>query len=285
MSDQVERPFFTVIEGPGPLVAVAVHHGHDVRPEVAEALEVDVSTRLREEDPYTGAWTVLAPTRVVVHRSRFEVDVNRPRSESVYGTPEAAWGIDVWGGRLTDAIRRGSLRLHDLFYQRLAELLHRKVAVDGGFVVFDLHSYNHRREGPYGPEADPLENPDMNVGTGQLDRDRWGAVVDAFIGAASHPDQAGRALDVRENVRFEGGYLSRWVAERFPTTGCTLAIEVKKTFMDEWTGVLNLPAFQALGARLGSTTVPVLRALETVETGPRPLRAPGRGRPSRERVL
>ncbi len=48
---------------------------------------------------------------------------------------------------------------------------------------------------------------------------------------------AGHQLDVRENVRFEGGHLCQWVHERYAEVGCALAIELKKTFMDEWTGV------------------------------------------------
>jgi N-formylglutamate amidohydrolase len=258
-------------------VAVALHHGHDVRREVAEALAVDGGTRLREEDPYTGVWTALAPTRVVVHRSRFEVDLNRPRSGCVFTTPEAAWGIDVWGGRVTDDILRYSARLHDMFYRCLAGVLRRKADTEGAFIVFDLHSYNHRREGPDGPVADALGSPDVNVGTGHLDRSRWAAVVEAFILAASLPDRVGRIADVRENVRFEGGYLTQWVSERFPTTGCALAIEVKKTFMDEWTGALDSDAFRALGARLARTTGPVQQALRTIESG-------GRSRPARRQA-
>ncbi|MDZ7732245.1 MAG: hypothetical protein U5R31_03270 [Acidimicrobiia bacterium] len=74
----------------------------------------------------------------------------------------------------------------------------------------------------------------------------------------------GQPLDVRENVRFRGGYFSRWVHETYPEHGCALAIEVKKVFMDEWTGevdddivaeleqalVATLPGlFASLGAR------------------------------------
>ena len=43
-------------------------------------------------------------------------------------------------------------------------------------------------------------------------------------------------LDVRVNVRFHGGYLCHWVAEHYSESGCPLAIEFKKVFMDEWTG-------------------------------------------------
>jgi hypothetical protein len=52
-------------------------------------------------------------------------------------------------------------------------------------------------------------------------------------------DRAGRTLDVRENVKFLGGEFSRWIHRRFPGTGCALALELKKVFMNEWTGELD----------------------------------------------
>ena len=57
------------------------------------------------------------------------------------------------------------------------------LAADGPSVAFDVHSYNHRRDGAGTPASDPVDNPEVNVGTGSLDRDRWGHVVDSFIDA------------------------------------------------------------------------------------------------------
>ena len=66
------------VEGEGPIIASAIHDGHDVRPEVASLLALDDAQRLREEDPHTAGWTRVAPTRIVGLVSRFEVDLNRP---------------------------------------------------------------------------------------------------------------------------------------------------------------------------------------------------------------
>ena len=50
-------------------------------------------------------------------------------------------------------------------------------------------------------------------------------------------DFLGRNLDVRENVAFQGrGELARFVHARYPDTGCAIALEFKKFYMDEWTG-------------------------------------------------
>jgi N-formylglutamate amidohydrolase len=224
-------PAFSISDVPAPLVTTAIHAGHDLRPEVADLVMVDESTRLREEDPFTDRLAVVG-TRVIVHRSRFEVDLNRPRHEAVYRTPEDAWGLHVWRQPPSPEAVGRSLAVYDSFYTALANRLDR-VAALGFFVVLDIHSYNHRRDGAPAP---PAENPELNVGTGSLDRGRWDRIVEGFIDEMRAQQVAGRALDVRENVRFRGGELARWIHERYPDTGCALALEFKKSFMDEWTG-------------------------------------------------
>ncbi len=66
------------------------------------------------------------------------------------------------------------------------------------------------------PPADEAENPQVNVGTGTMDRARWAPVVDRFIADLRAYDFPGGRLDVRENVKFRGGHFSRWVHETFP---------------------------------------------------------------------
>jgi N-formylglutamate deformylase len=62
-------------------------------------------------------------------------------------------------------------------------------------------------------------------------------------------------------VRFRGGRLSRWIHETFPETGCALAIEFKKFFMDEWTGEVDRTLHGAILEALRSTTPGVLEEL------------------------
>lgn len=251
----------TVTHGPGPLVATAVHHGHAVRDEVRDLLALDDASRLREEDPYTGQWTAVAPTRLVGNRSRFEVDLNRPRERAVYRVPADAWGLTVWRTEPPSALVQRSLELYDAFYdtakQALAEIERR----EGRFVVFDLHSYNHRRDGPHAPPADGATHPEVNIGTGTMDRARWAPVVDRFIDDLRAADVDARHLDVRENVKFRGGHFPRWVHETFPHTGCALAIEFKKCFMDEWTGAPDPSRIEAIRRALAATVSGVLDAL------------------------
>ncbi len=65
-------------EGDSPLVAVAIHNGHEAREEVAALFALDERERFREEDPFSDQWTTVADTQIVGLHSRFEVDLNRP---------------------------------------------------------------------------------------------------------------------------------------------------------------------------------------------------------------
>jgi N-formylglutamate deformylase len=241
----------------GPVVATAIHDGHVLRPEVSEWLIVDEATRLREEDPFTGRLAAAAPTWLVPVRSRFEVDLNRPRDRAVYREPCDAWDLELSCEPCDDAVVARSLAQYDAFYALLERVLRERERRHGCFVVLDLHSYNHRRAGADCPAADPALNPEINVGTGTVDRARWGDLVDRFCGDLAACQVRGHALDVRENVKFKGGAMAAWVHRTFPATGCALAIEMKKTFMDEWSGRVDDAHLVELRRAL-ATTLPGL---------------------------
>ena len=239
--------------GQGPVVAVAIHDGHEVRNDVLERLALDDATRRREEDPFTGQLAQIAPTYLVAVRSRFEVDLNRPRDKAVYRNGDEVWGLDVWNEPCTPELIERSLAIYDTFYAMLDGVLRDRERRDGRFVVLDVHSYNHRRGGPHAPPADPADNPEINVGTGTVDLGRWGPLVDRFCADLSACEVRGHRLDVRRNVRFMGGALCAWVHRTFPETGCALALEFKKTFMDEWSGSVDREHLAELGRALRAT--------------------------------
>ena len=256
----VSNEVWSLSVGDGPLVATAVHDGHAMRDDVLAHAALDDLERLREEDPHTGGWTAVAPTRVIGLRSRFEVDLNRPREKAVYRTPEDAWGLNVWKGDPPSAVFEQSLKQYDDFYSTMKSLFQELSDQHGQFIVYDLHTYNHRRDGPSGPMADPTENPQVNIGTGTMNRDKWPHVVDTFIETLRDFDFPGGKLDVRENVKFRGGNWPRWIHENFPETGVAISIEFKKFFMDEWSGTPNHEWVSAIGDALRSTVPAVLDA-------------------------
>ncbi|HUG28007.1 MAG TPA: N-formylglutamate amidohydrolase, partial [Gemmatimonadales bacterium] len=234
-----DTPFLVERSDRAPIAVAAIHDGHRLRLAVAKRIALSSAERLREEDPYTAQWTALAGTRLIGYRSRFEVDLNRPRETAVYREPADAWGLTVWRRPVTDLLA-GSLKTYDAFYAAALGALSALRERFGHFVVLDLHSYNHRRDGPDQPPADPALNPEINVGTGALSRAYWAPVIDRFLSDLRQADVLGRRLDVRENVRFRGGHFAAWVQQQFPGTGCVLAVEVKKFFMDEWTGLADI---------------------------------------------
>lgn len=262
MEDQI----WSIEEGDGPLVAAAIHDGHVVRSEIEKLLALTPDERLREEDPFTGEWTRVADTRIVVRRSRFEVDMNRPPDKAMYLKPQDAWGLDVWREGPPPTLVDRSLEQYDRFYEEVAGVLDRLSDRHSRFVVYDLHSYNHRRGGPDAHPENPELSPEVNVGTGTLDRERWGPVADAFIDALSRVDFLGRKLDVRENVKFRGGYFPEWIHTNYPDRGCALAIEFKKFFMDEWTGEPYPDVVRAIREALEATVSPVLDALRELSS-------------------
>ncbi len=248
-------------ESRSPVITAAVHNGHSVRPEVAELLALSDAERLREEDPFTSEWAAISDTRIIALHSRFEVDLNRPREKAVYMGPEDAWGLNVWKNEPSSDIIARSLEAYDAFYAEVMGVLKNAERSFGRFVVLDIHSYNHFREGPEGAAADPELNPEVNIGTGTMERERWAPVVDRFIADLRGFDFLGRSLDVRENVRFRGGNFPRRVHERFPETGCALAVEMKKFFMDEWTGRPDPVIMEAICRALKSTVSGIIEEL------------------------
>lgn len=220
-------------------------------------MALDSNERRREEDPFTDLWTTIASNRIVVHRSRFEVDLNRPRDLAIYLDPEQAWGLDVWKLPPDDELIADSLFIYDSFYNELRLLLEELQERYGGFILLDLHSYNFRRAGPEAPPEDARATPEINVGTAGMSRERWAPVVETFMEELRRHHFNGHPLDVRENVRFKGGNLLTWIHRNFPN-GCAMAVEVKKIFMDEWTGAPLAGGVEAIGSAL-KATIPLLR--------------------------
>ena len=229
--------WWTVQRGAGPVIATAIHDGHELRDEIKRAMKLSACDRLREEDPFTGPAIAGVPTHIIVHRSRFEFDLNRGPEGAVYETPEQCWGLDVWRAPLDEDQVRRSLAIHAHYYKMLGQLLDDIAADHPRFVLLDVHSYNHRRDGPGGAATLQAAAPDINIGTFSMPRDQWAFLLDPLMQAMREFDFNGRHLDVRENVAFQGkGEQTRFIHERYPGQACAIAIEFKKFFMDEWSG-------------------------------------------------
>jgi hypothetical protein len=78
-------------------------------------------------------------------------------------------------------------------------------------------------------------------------------------------DYFGRCLDVRENVKFKGRHLAKWMHEKFPESACVISIEFKKFYMDEWTGVVDVEQVLAIREALQYTIPGILEELQKLE--------------------
>jgi hypothetical protein len=252
--------WWTLHRGHSPVLATAIHNGHAIRPDMEVIMAISAEERLREEDPFTEFVTRDIPNRIAFHRSRFEIDLNRPREAAVYLSAEQAWGLDIWKQSPPADVIERSLAIHDEYYAMLRQVLYGLQERHGRFVVLDIHSYNHRRDGPGSSPAEPSGAPEINIGTFSMDRERWAHVLDPFMDTLHAFEFCGRNVDVRENVAFEGrGEQTRFVHEAFPETGCAIAVEFKKFFMDEWTGLADRETLVAMRAMLRSA-LPVLES-------------------------
>jgi hypothetical protein len=230
------RRFWSLECGDSPVIGTAIHDGHGARQDVLPFMALSGDDRLREEDPFTAEMISGFTNRIVVHRSRFEVDLNRAKAQAIYLKPEQSWGLNVWSHQPSESVIGQSLDFHDDYYAMLEHTLTQMEKRYGKFVVLDVHSYNHRRNGANAASTPQQDAPDINIGTASMDRDRWADVVDATIRHFASATIGGRKLDVEENIAFQGrGEQTRFIHERFAENGCAIAIEFKKIFMDEWT--------------------------------------------------
>lgn len=251
-----------VIDRGTPILAVALHAGTSMREELLGRLRLERTELAYEEDPGTDRIMDVGCSTIVAGRSRFEADLNRPRTRAIHQGPEDAWGLDLWSEPLDPETIARSLEYYDAFYQVARELIERTIDAHGYCVVFDVHSYNHRRSGPMGVPADLEGNPEVNLGTRSIDTAKWGHVVQAFTSAMSSLD-----LDVRENVKFMGGQFPTWVNQTFSGFACALAIEFKKNYMDEWTGVMDELQLERRRRALLAAADSITRAVHATNLG------------------
>lgn len=225
---------FSMKQGSSLVIAAAIHDGHTIRDELHPYLNLTEHERMKEEDPYTAYLTDFSDTNIVVHTSRFETDLNRPREKAVYTNPEDAWGMKVWKWDLPQEQIRKSCELYDEFYKQATTFILKVYEKHGYFILLDLHAYNYRRTNAYREDLPEL-SPEINLGTASVDP-FWRPVIDNFAYNLTRCSINGRFPDVRENIRFRGGAFSQWVNRNFSEMGCAISVSLKKTFMDEWTG-------------------------------------------------
>ena len=221
-----------------PIACTAIHNGHLLSDIIAANMALSEKERLYEEDPYTGYFTEICSNMIKVNYSRFQVDLNRPLSGSFYAVPQQAWGLQVRKELPESAEIEFSNQCYRWYYQTVKEHIDMLLEKYAKIFVYDLHSYNHQRGGEGADYDDPLQNPEIIIGTNNMP-EVWFSLVDKIVEQLRSKDYFGRGLDVRVNVKFDGGHFSRWLHNTYGERVCCIALEFKKIFMDEWTGEID----------------------------------------------
>lgn len=217
-------------------LAVVLHSGNRVRPEMIEIMDVTGEDRSREEDLYMDLFVKDFPIHLIARDSRFEYDLNWEIEKAIYPFDGKKWGLRVWK-RYLDAIEaEESYKKYREFHALLELVLDHIMAEHRCAILFDIHSFCYQRENKVKWWED--SKPEINLGTRYINRDFFSPLIDLFLDGMSGATLDGQTLRIVENDIFPGGYLTRKFARSHNRQVLVLAIEYKKIYMDERTGEL-----------------------------------------------
>jgi len=211
-----------------PYICGAVHDGHQFRRSLWENCLHTEYERWYEEDPCTREMVQSHPIVIAGCDSRFEYDLNRPPDGAVYSD---AWGKQLWRTPLTEEEYDHSMQKHASFYQVVHALVHQIKKKYGKVIVFDMHSYNWQRW--------DREVPVWNLGTSNIDNDKYGQTVESWrlkLGKMDLPN--GIKPTAKVNDTFQGnGFFLKYITQTFDNT-LVLATEIAKVYCDEYSGII-----------------------------------------------
>ena len=208
-----------------PFCCTAIHNGSQLRPELQHKIALNEYQRWYEEDPFTEDFIKSMPITIIANDSRFEYDLNRTPEECIY---EEAWGKKVWAKKLTAQEIKVSKQKHAVYYKILHALVSKLETLFGGCLLYDIHSYNHKRW--------DREVPLFNVGTEQIDAAQHGDTVRHWMQVLAEISLPDIQNTTAENDVFKGrGYNATYINSHFRHT-LVLPTEIKKVYCDELTG-------------------------------------------------
>lgn len=242
---------------PASYLGVALHSGSRVRPELDEAMKVGQKDRFREEDPYTDLFIRDFPLRVLARDSRFEYDLNWEIGKCIYPVGEQKWGLKVWNRPLTSDEIATTHHKYREFHALIDLIVGYMLRQEGTPILFDIHSFCYQREKRTNWWED--NKPEINLGTRSINRKYFSSLIDIFLDHASEIRLDGHILSVGENTLFPGGYITQKFAGSHNRKLLVLAIEYKKIFMNEWTGVLYPEKLKTLKKNLFLTKDKIIR--------------------------
>ncbi len=211
-----------------PYACAAIHDGHQFRKELWENCIHTEYERWYEEDPETRNMIKSHPIVIAGCDSRFEYDLNRDPQNAVFDT---AWGKQLWNEPLSEEMKDKSLRKHTNFYKVVHTLVNKLESKFGFCSIYDMHSYNWKRW--------DREVPTWNLGTSNVDNDRFGDVIESWRQSLSEiklPNSIKSTSKI--NDTFQGnGYFLKYITNNFKNT-LVLATEIAKVYCDEYERII-----------------------------------------------
>ncbi len=211
-----------------PYVCGAVHDGNQFRKSLWENCLHSEYERWYEEDPCTKEMVQSHPVVIAGCDSRFEYDLNREPERAIY---EDAWGKQLWKEPLGEEEKEHSLNKHLAFYQVTHALMAKIEGKYGRAIVFDMHSYNWKRW--------EREVPVWNLGTTNIDNDRFGGLVESWrkkLETMDLPNGIDTTAGIN-NTFYGKGYFLKYITQHFENT-LVLATEIAKVYCDEYSGII-----------------------------------------------
>ncbi|MCF7560100.1 N-formylglutamate amidohydrolase [Sabulilitoribacter multivorans] len=232
---------FTIkIDAYVPYVCGAVHDGHQFRKELWKSCLHTEYERWYEEDPETKNMVKSHPIVIAGCDSRFEYDLNRSPESAIYFD---AWGKQLWKYPLSEVMINKSLEKHSNFYKVVHTLIETIEFKFGFCTVYDMHSYNWKRW--------DREVPTWNLGTSNIDNNRFGAVVESWRQSLSEirfPNNIKSTSKI--NDTFQGnGYFLKYITQNFKNT-LVLATEIAKVYCDEYDQIIYPEVVHAVETEL-----------------------------------
>ena len=232
--------FTLKIEEYVPYACGAVHDGHQFRKELWNNCIHTEYERWYEEDPETKNMVLSHPILIAGCDSRFEYDLNRTPEEAVF---ETAWGKQLWKEPLPYNQKETSLNKHTNFYKVVHALINKLEQKFGVSIVYDMHSYNWKRW--------DREVPTWNLGTSNVDNDRFGNEIESWKESLSElklPNNI-KSTSAINNTFYGNGYFLKYITKNFQNT-LVLATEIAKVYCDENSGVIYPEVVSAVEKQL-----------------------------------
>ncbi|MDO1500620.1 N-formylglutamate amidohydrolase [Winogradskyella maritima] len=226
-------------------VCGAVHDGHQFRKELWENCLHTEYERWYEEDPCTKQMVQSHPIVIAGCDSRFEYDLNRDPENAVFDT---AWGKELWKTPLSEQEKSKSLAKHSAFYEVVHALIETLEKIHGHCIVYDMHSYNWQRW--------DREVPTWNLGTSNIDNDRFGNFVESWrknLASIELPHAIKQTAKI--NDTFQGnGFFLKYITNTFENT-LVLATEIAKIYCEEYQQIIFPEVVDVVEVRL-KTLIP-----------------------------